>query len=119
MTRSLLLSPNHTFCIPEYAIEEIKKHNELIASKSGLGKHELKLLFDLLLENVEVIPFEKIRAKYHEAEQVMASIDEKDVPFLALALSIDCDGIWSNDGDFKKQRMVKVWNTPEILKTIC
>ena len=42
-------------------------------------------------------------------------MDEKDAPFLALALSIDCDGIWSNDRDLKEQSLIKVWNANELV----
>lgn len=44
------------------------------------------------------------------------NIDPEDTAFLALAMALDCDGIWSNDSDYEKQTMVKVYKT-HILKT--
>jgi len=40
----------------------------------------------------------------------MKDIDEKDTPFLALALKLQCP-VWSNDGDFEKQNLVEVYKT--------
>ena len=42
----------------------------------------------------------------------------EDVSFIALALSIDNDGIWSEDKHFKKQDRVKVFTTEELMKEI-
>lgn len=105
--------------MPEYAIEEVQKYFDLVASKSGLETRQLKLLFNILLERLEVVPAKHIFANLGKAEKALESIDGKDVPFLALALSINCDGIWSNDRDLKRQRLVEVWNTAEVVeKTI-
>ncbi|WP_394296510.1 PIN domain-containing protein [Pyrococcus abyssi] len=53
--------------------------------------------------------------KTREAYKVMKNIDEKDTPFLALALKLKCP-IWSNDSDFERQNLVKVYKTSYILK---
>ena len=48
----------------------------------------------------------------------MASIDIEDVPFIALALSIGNDGIWSDDNHFQKQKKIKIWKTEEVIKML-
>ena len=45
----------------------------------------------------------------------MKDIDEKDTPFLALALKLQCP-IWSNDCDFEEQNLVEVYKTSYILR---
>ena len=45
----------------------------------------------------------------------MRDIDEKDVQFIALALSIKNDGIWTNDKHFKKQNAIKILTTHDII----
>jgi len=114
--RAILLSPNHRFYIPEYALEEIEKHLRLVVEKTALSENEVKLALNILLTNIEVIPSEDIMTKFNEAEEIMGSYDMGDVPFLAAALSIDCDGTWSDDKDFKRQRRVKVWSTKEMVR---
>jgi len=118
-TRSILLDPRHHFYVPEYGIIETEKYFELMSSKSGLSMEELALLFDLVASNLDIIPSRSFSQELPRAEVAMGTIDHKDIPFLALALSLpDCDGIWSNDEHFKRQDLMKVWNTSEIVKLL-
>lgn len=117
-SRYILLNPNHTFYIPESAIEEVQKYFNTIHLKSGLSTNEIKFLFDLLTSNFQIIPLSDFLQCYEGAKKVMQHIDEKDTPFVALANCIECDGIWSNDKDLKKQDLVRVWNTEEIVTVI-
>jgi len=47
----------------------------------------------------------------------MREIDVDDAPFLALAMLLNCP-IWSNDVHFKRQQIVKVFNTKEVLSLL-
>lgn len=114
--RAVLLSPNHQLHIPEYALDEVERHLPLLLEKTGLSKEEIKLALSIILTNIQVIPSENILAKMSEAEEIIGSIDRGDIPFVAAALSIRCDGIWSDDKDLKRQRRVKVWNSREIIR---
>ena len=102
--------------MPEFAIEEARKYFKLVGLKSGLSIEEIRLLFDVLSTNFEIVPLEDFSEGFTEARNAMQKFDENDAPFIALALCIECDGVWSNDKDLKKQDLVKVWNTEEILK---
>lgn len=114
--RAILLSPNHQFYIPEYALEEVEKHLPLLIAKTGLSEEEVKLALSILLTNIRVVPSEYVSAKWDEADQTIGSIDKGDVPFVAASLSMTCDGIWSDDKDLKRQRRVKVWSTGEMIR---
>ena len=116
--RSILLNPNHQFYLPEYAIEEVKKHLPLLKEKTGLSEEELKLALNILLTNMQIVPSEDVLSKWNEAEEIMGSIDRWDIPFIAAYLSIICDGVWSDDKDLKRQARVKVWSTREIIRLI-
>ena len=50
--------------------------------------------------------------------ELISVIDEKDVPFIALALSIKNDGIWTNDKHFKKQKKIKIFTTQDLIKLL-
>jgi predicted nucleic acid-binding protein len=52
-----------------------------------------------------------------DAHKEMKDIDEKDTPFLALALQLNCP-VWSDDNHFKQQNVVNVYTTKEILPLI-
>ena len=113
--RAALLSPNHQLFVPEYAVEETKRHFGLIMKKTGLSEDEVKLVLDVLLTKLRLIPSKDIMANWKRAEEIMVDIDRSDIPFVAAALSLPCDGIWSDDADLKRQKRVKVWNTKEVL----
>ena len=117
-TRAILLNPNHQFYIPEYALEEVERHISLIRDKSELSEEEVKLALSILLTSMRVIPAEDILGRWDEAERIIGKIDTGDIPFIALALSIKCDGIWSDDKDLKRQGKVKVWSTREMIQGI-
>jgi len=116
--RELLLNPLFEFYVPEFGIEEIEKHVDEIADKSGLSVENVYLLLGVLLSSIQVVPAEKILKKYREAEKIMGRIDRDDVPFVALALSFPNEGIWSEDKHFLKQKKAKVWRTQDLLKLI-
>ena len=71
-----------------------------------------------LLQRVQVIGFDRYVHRYLEAEEIIGEIDPDDAPFIALALSIPNDGIWSNDKHFLKQDRVKIWTTGDLIKLI-
>ena len=114
--RAVLLGPTHQFLIPEYGIEEARKHVSRVVKKCGLSEGEVNVVFDALLSNMQLIPSERILGRWKEAEQIMAGIDREDVPFLAAALSTTCDGIWSDDAHLRRQKRVKVWTTKEVFE---
>src|SRR3989344_5416897 len=118
IVRKILSSENIQFLIPEHALSEIKKHKIGLISKSGMAMEEIDEVVDLLLENIEIIPELRIKNKLKEAENIMKSIDIKDSTFIATALAIDGDGIWSFDEHFKKQNLVRIYSTKELIKYI-
>jgi len=116
--RRLLLNPLFEFYVPEFGIEEIEKHVEEIAYRSGLSVENVYLLLGVLLFSVQVVPSERVLKKYREAEKIIGKIDRDDVPFVALALSFPNDGIWSEDKHFLEQKKVRVWRTRDLLKLV-
>src|SRR3989344_456726 len=86
--RKILSSENIQFFIPEGALNEIEKYKEFLIKKSGIAGEEFKEVLDLLLENIEIIPEQKIKNKLKDAKNVMKDIDIKDSIFIATALSI-------------------------------
>ena len=75
-------------------------------------------MLGLLFSKISVISDGLIKAKMNEAKNIMDGIDKDDTPFIAAALSIENDGIWSDDKHFKKQTKVTVLNTEELLKSL-
>lgn len=118
ITREILLLPFMDFYLPEFALEEVEVHKTKIGKLSGLSPDEIDFFLGLLLENISIIPVQAIRPYLKEAERIIGDIDPGDIPFIALALAVDNDGIWSNDKHFKKVKKLKIWKTPELVAHI-
>ena len=118
VTREILLLPFMKFYLPEYALEEIEVHKTKISRLSGLSLDEIDIILNLLLENISITPVQAIQPFLAEAERIIGGIDPSDIPFVALALSIDNDGIWSSDKHFERIKQIKVWKTSDLLRHI-
>jgi predicted nucleic acid-binding protein len=114
VTRAILLLPDFEYLLPEFALEEITRHRPKIARLSGLAPEELDLLLSILLESVSVVPTERIVPHLAAAEKLIGASDPDDVPFVALALAEENDGIWSNDRAFAGLPGIRVWKTTEL-----
>ena len=114
-TRRLLDSKNINFYIPEFAFEEIIKHKLELLNKSELSENEFDELLNLIIENINVIPFEEIKPYIGKAKEIMKNIDLKDAPFIACALYLK-SGILSFDEDFKKQDSVRLFDINDLIE---
>ena len=75
--------------------------------KTGLSEDEVELVLGVLLTNLHVIPSKDIMANWKGSEEIMVGIDRSDTTFVAAALSLRCDGIWSDDLHLKRRRRRK------------
>ena len=115
-TRELLLNESFKFYLPEIVMSEVKKYLPYVSEKSGLNEEEIKKILNTLFENLNIVPLDEYEDKIDEAMEIIGKIDEKDTQFVALALSIKNDGIWSNDKHFEKQEKVQIYKTADIIK---
>ncbi|MBA7542957.1 hypothetical protein ES705_35282 [subsurface metagenome] len=115
VVRKILLLPTLDFLLPEFAIEEIYHHKSKICKLSRIDKEGLELLISLILQNVNIISSDEILPYYDKAVKIIGEIDMGDVPFVALVLATQNDGIWTNDHDFDNIKGIKIWKTSGIL----
>ena len=73
-------------------------------------------MISILSEYLEVIDVEVYLDKLEEAYELIGQIDEGDVPFLALALAVECNGIWTEDKHFRNQQKVRIWKTKDVIE---
>jgi predicted nucleic acid-binding protein len=114
LTRKFFFLPEFELLLPEYALEEVNRHRAKIARHSHLTYREIDLLLSLLLESVTVVPAKKLLPHLKSAEALIGDIDKDDVPFVALALAVENDGIWSNDRAFENLPGIKLWKTSDL-----
>ncbi|NOZ77470.1 MAG: PIN domain-containing protein [Euryarchaeota archaeon] len=114
--RRTILTSSHKFICPDFILEETRKHLKLISRKNSLSIKENEQFLTTLFKYVKTVKLDVYRDKLPEAEETMRRIDLKDAPYLALALALGADGIWTEDRHFLRQEKVKVFKTEELLK---
>lgn len=106
------------FYFPQISMKELERHRSLILQKSGLLEQDYQELFSSIISYIDFIPQEILNQHLEEAKTIIGHIDEDDVVFIALALSVENDGVWTDDTHFQKQNNVKVLKTEEIINLI-
>jgi len=117
-SRKILLCDKIDFLTVGIARPEIDEHKKEILEKARLTEEQLNTILSILYSRVFVASDAVIESKMHEAKRIMDRIDPDDTPFIALALAVENNGIWSDDEHFKKQNSVKVWRTKDLLALI-
>jgi len=118
LARLLILFGNLDLVSPEFTMDEVNKYKGIILDKSALSEEEFKELFLVILGRIEMISKFEYESYIKEAEEIIGAIDIKDVPFVACALVINSDGIWSEDRHFERQDRIRVFKTIDVLKIV-
>jgi predicted nucleic acid-binding protein len=110
----MLLDQDFEFFAPEYALEEVNRNMSEILKKTRMPMDKFKELRRNLGICVEFIPLKE----YSEFLDKVQNISNKeDVDFVALALKLKLP-LWSNDKGMKKQSLVKIYSTSELIKKL-
>lgn len=118
MARKMLFHPSLEFIAPDYILVELSNHKKELLKKSKLPEHEFDIVFQSIFENIIIVPSEDIEPCYKRAMQIMKDIDPDDAVFLALSFCSPNDGIWTEDAHFKKQDVIRVWKTTELMQEL-
>lgn len=97
----------------EFMFSEIGKRLDKLLSESKLTKEELSEVFSFIKNEINLISSSEFSDKLDEAKK----LNEKDSPYLALALKLNCP-ILSGDKGLTGQKMVKILPPSEALKLI-
>lgn len=75
---------------PDFALKEIEKYEELILRKTKLAKKELNTFIVKLFRGITILPAIIIdKDSKQKAFDLCKDLDEKDTPFIALAIELD------------------------------
>lgn len=100
--RDILLKKEHRFYSPNYFFSEIFKYKEKILKYTQLNEVELYDYLNRILENIRFIRGEVVSKENRQiAFNLCKDIDEKDAPFIALAIEIEAH-IWTGDKKLQK-----------------
>lgn len=93
----MLQKEDHNFFCPNYFFSEIFKYKEKILTYSNLDESELHEYLIRILDRIQFTRYDFIsRENRQTALELCKNIDEKDTPFVALALELDAK-VWTGD----------------------
>ncbi len=115
-SRVILFSNKFEFLTVGFAGKELSNHKKEILAKTHITETALDALTALLFKRIYVVDDVAIKETFAQAKAIMDKIDPDDTPFIALALSVENDGIWSDDEHFTMQKIIKTWETGDMLK---
>ena len=117
-SRAVLFSNKFEFLTVEFARKELGNHKKEILAKTHITETALDTLIAALFKRIYVVDDVAIKETLDQAKEIMDKIDLDDTPFIALALSVESDGIWSDDKHFTMQKIIKIWKTGDMLKLL-
>lgn len=117
-SRKIILHDSFSFYAPDYIETELNKHQSYLVKKAKIPKDEFDLLMQILLDTIELVPFEDFECEYDRAMRIMEPVDENDAPFLAVGLALGIEGIWTEDRHFHGQDLLKVYSTMDLVETL-
>jgi predicted nucleic acid-binding protein len=112
LSRQIIKSPLIEFITPDHTLQELTNYETVIRKKAHLTHEKFDLLLALLFEQITIIPKEEYQKFLKTAQTLIDDID--DVPFVALALAIKVDGIWTDDEDFQTNKHFIVFRTKDF-----
>ncbi len=115
ITREVLLYPYISYYSPNFLLKEIDNHKEEISAKAGKG---YRPALELIVKKLIIMPDYFYENRMQEANKIIGRVDKDDEPYIALALELGADGIWSYDDDFRKQHRVNIFSTSDLLLLI-
>ena len=115
-TLIILTAQNYSFYAPQYIIKEIRKHKEAICKEARKMPEDFANENNPLLKYVTIVNESDYVHYMNKAEEIMKQRDIKDATYIATALRINANFIWTNDKDFREQKIVKTKNTNEFIE---
>ncbi len=117
-SRKILLSDKFEFLSVGITKSETEEHKQEIMIKAKITEEGFSKIFSLLFSKIFIVSDVTIESKMDEAKQIMDKVDSDDTPFIALALAVENDGIWSGDKHFEQQNRIKIWKTDVLLRLL-
>jgi predicted nucleic acid-binding protein len=98
----LLTEAGINFCCPRFVFTELFKHKERILAATSLSEDELLEALNSLFAHIQFLDESAIPiGHWLEARRLCVDIDEKDTPFVALALYLNAP-LWTEDDELKE-----------------
>jgi predicted nucleic acid-binding protein len=117
ITKVVLTAHKDVYLTPQSCFNELWKHRE-VWNKNDQPEEEQEYILSRMKRYIMTVDEKIYNNKLEEAGKLI--IDMDDTPLIALALSIDNEGIWTyNTKHFKKNKLegkVKILNIKDVIR---
>ena len=111
----ILFSDQVYLYAPALLFMELEKSKEDIKAKARFNDSDFEVFIEILRLRIKVAGIEEYSEYIEQARKICP--DKKDTLYFALALKRKCI-LWSGDKALRKQSLVKVINTKELLELL-
>jgi putative PIN family toxin of toxin-antitoxin system len=115
LTTELIFNETLKLYTCEYIVDEFFKYENEILKKTHRSKNEFIEIMHQLKSVITIIPKKEYSNYFKKAKSI--SPDPNDFIYFALALKMKAS-IWSNDKQLKKQNIINIYLTNELLNLI-
>jgi predicted nucleic acid-binding protein len=115
-TITIITSQNHSLYVPTKIIDEINKHKILVCRKIDITKEEFKINLNSLFKFITLIQYVEYEPWIKKSKIALNERDNSDIDYLACALSINADFIWTLDKDFTEQKLIPIKSTAQFIE---
>src|SRR2546427_1374787 len=115
-TRRVVVLGGHDLHVPEYLFDEIEIHRDELAKRSGQTTDALEEALRILRGHVTEHEEADYVDELGKAGSLLGGRDPKDTPYVALALALQADGIWTEDRGLVSLGGLAVYRTSDIVR---
>jgi len=113
-TIMLLTKSDMLFYAPKFILAEIRKYKTTISTKAKITAAEFDAALEAVLKFVTLMGELEYKEHLPRARKALHARDVNDAPYLACALLVDAEIIWTNDKDFSAQTIIKTRTTQQL-----
>lgn len=105
-TRRAMMNTGAVLFAPRFLRLEIERHKDDIVRRTRGRVEDVDAVLAVLYRRIAWLSDEELAPHLPAAAAALGLTDSKDVPYLACALAVGAEAIWSHDLDFDKQDLV-------------
>lgn len=102
--------------MPEYLFDEIGTHRDELSQRSGQTTDALEEVLKILRGHVTEHEEADYVDEVGKAGSLLGGRDPKDIPYVALALALQADGIWTEDRELISLGSLTVYRTSDLVR---
>jgi len=114
-TITIITSGHYALYVPRRIFDEIHKHRDIICERLKQDATLFDEGFAALFAFITPLEYVKYESFMEKAINTMRHRDLKDADYLACALAVNADFIWTNDKDFTAQDLVPTKTTDQFI----